>query len=244
MHCLKNQNSREDRRRSNVRLPGLRIYSLGIVRESRVAEDVYIKHDEAFSHYDSEKWQTAYSLHEHCIIVSRVSATTTAERGGDEKEVSLSRIAGLLHDIGKLSEACHIYRLNRKLSLEEKRRVSKHARLSSIYILSRLRKVRPQDRKFLKRACVPIKWHHKPWRVIRPRLRMIAWDIMLSDIFTALMETRHRPGLSQFEAIEALPEVVAKKVPRLFQFIFGREIKLSIDALTRLYGKESIALLP
>jgi hypothetical protein len=240
MLCPRKQAAQEERRTNNVVLLGIKLYNPGIKREEVFAEVKYLEHDKVFSLRDPEKWQTEYSLREHCAVVSKVASAISAERGADERSVLLAKIAGLFHDAGKLDVACHLYRLNRRLTGKEKSQVDKHERISSKYLKSRLQNVRTEDRKLLKEACVPIRRHHEPWLVFRKKLRLVAWDVMMADIFNSLMENRHRPGLSQFEAIEFLPEIVSKKVPRFFRRLYGGEIHESLSAISRLYGKEAV----
>jgi hypothetical protein len=211
-------------------------FSLGMKRlEKTVIRDLD-EHDEPWSQRDSSVWQTWYSLKEHSVQVARLMAIVAQERGRSERGIDMSRIAGLLHDVGKIRKKCEAYRLNSVLNPEENALVALHAGYSAHYIVRMLSAVRAEDHAFLRQVLRIVRHHHTPWRVVQGGLRDIAWDVKVVDAFVSLQENRWRPGLSQQLAIEVLPEVVMKEIPLSYRMLLRKEIRESLDTVIHLFS--------
>lgn len=220
------------------------IHSKVRIRIKKITIQQLSDHDRLFVNHDKSKWQTDYSLTEHCLTLARVVKSVSKERGKSKSDVYLAELAAMLHDVGKIEYICHLYRLNRFLDPEELISVHKHPRFSSLYVRSLRGSVRKEDYPILKDISLIVKNHHAPWRILRRNLRTVAWDIMVGDIFIAMQEKRHRVGLTQFEAVKVLAEAVSqtlrKKAPKLVPSLFDQEIRSSVSIISSLYGAESI----
>ncbi|MDB5194282.1 MAG: metal dependent phosphohydrolase [Parcubacteria group bacterium] len=225
-----------ERRQAKLLLPEFGAYTPGILRvEVKTAESLKA-HDETWGTSDSNVWQSDYSLGHHSRKLSKVMGDIGTTRGRSDRQIMLGRVAGLLHDVGKLDEACRIYRVKRELTPEERAEIDKHAGISGDYVLKQMSDVRPEDRIFLADVHPIVRYHHAPWLIRDPELRELGFDLKIADIFVSMMEHRHRPGLSQFQAVEALEEVVLRMMKDATLGKFSLEIQASMQTIMNKYG--------
>ncbi|HOV79339.1 MAG TPA: HD domain-containing protein [Bacillota bacterium] len=138
----------------------------------------------------------------HSRSVAGVAAYLAGALGSSPEEVFLVEVAGLLHDLGKLSVPDEILEKTTALTEEEYAIIRQHA----YYTFSILRKAGLPD---------PIPefaaYHHEkmdgsgyPFRLDAARLPLGSRIMAAADVFTALREDRpYRPGMDR-EAIEKI----------------------------------------
>lgn len=165
-------------------------YSAGIIRIVKMAEDALAEHDQLFKDLDAKEWQTSYSLRRHHAQVGLVMKSIGKARRRNQRDTSIGQVAGLLHDIGKIEEECILYRKNRRLTPEEKTIVDRHAPNSGSYVLGLKFRVRPEDHAFLDEVFEIVARHHAPYEIQDERLREIAYDLKIADIFVSVQEER------------------------------------------------------
>jgi len=187
-------------------------YTPGIRRIVEAAIADLRLHDEHFAGHDESEWQTQYSLLNHHERVRIVMADLGRAHGRCERDILIGEIAAQLHDTGKMDDECRMYRINRKLSPDEKPAVDTHPDRSGEYVRKLKSRVRPEDYPLIEDAYPIICSHHKPYLIQNPRLRAIGVDLHLADIFVSVQEFRFRPGLSVNLAVDALQEMVEIKL--------------------------------
>lgn len=205
--------------------------------ESIVARDVE-SHDATFELGKNGLWIPNYSLASHHVRTGMVMSAVGAARLRNISEIGKGRCAAVVHDIGKIDESCLPYRLDRVLTDEERSAVSRHPDLSAEYVLKHKNRIRVEDHPFLDDVATLVRHHHSPWLVGDETLREICFDLHLADIYVSLMEDRHRPGRSQFEALDKLEQIIALKRSNNSLFAMNDElVRLSFETLRRLYGR-------
>ncbi|MDQ3089640.1 MAG: HD domain-containing protein [bacterium] len=235
---------KEDRREILPEINDVGTYSQGIKRvENRATSDL-LGHDTFWKDAEKGKWLTEYSLYEHSLKLANIMFAVSEARGRDERSIMVGSVAALLHDMGKLDETCNVYRLNRVLTPEERVLINRHAEFSAHYVLKRMSDVRPSDRAFLMDVYPIVRYHHQPWLISDPYLREIGSDLNLVDVFGSLIENRHRPGLSQFRAVDAVEEIIHKQENNWRKMGNWPEVQASHQAIARLYGTPKNIVLP
>lgn len=209
---------------------------MGIRRIVGLAIDDLRIHDERFTGHDESEWQSRYSLENHHERVRSVMAQLGKAHLRSERDILIGEIAAQLHDTGKMDEECVSYRRNRQLMPEERPLVDSHPSRSGEYIRKLKSRVRPEDYPLLDDAYPIVCSHHKPYLIDNPRLRVIGFDLHLADIFVSVQEDRHRPGLSQFLAIDALQEMVEMRIREPHYEAHSHELLRSMRILSSLYG--------
>ncbi|CAN5124556.1 hypothetical protein BH11PAT3_BH11PAT3_3160 [soil metagenome] len=226
-------------RRHQVMSPadvGSYIPPYGVRKIEASTESMFRAQDSEFAQIEDPNIQSWYSLLDHSHRVSLVVADIAERRGCSPQEVEEARAAGFLHDVGKLDPSCIAYRQNRILNPYEKLAIDTHADISGAMILQNLHKVRPEDKEFLIKIYPLVLYHHRPWMLVDKNLRQMGYDLMISDIFVSLMETRHRPGLSQFEAIAALEEIIYLNKKTFRADLYPGELVRSKRLIEEKYG--------
>ena len=124
----------------------------------------------------------------HSRFVSQVAALLAEEKGFCAMEVTAMRIAGLLHDLGKLSIPAHILEKEGKLAPEEQTVMRQHT-YYTYRILSEL-----DDFPLISQWAA---YHHEtldgqgyPFRVSGDQLRLGSRIVAVADVFVALTEKR------------------------------------------------------
>jgi hypothetical protein len=209
---LVTQPEKKERRVRSLQPTEVGLYNPGIRRiiENGIA-DLKL-HDELFIGLRESEWQTKYSLLNHHERVRSVVARLGQAHRRNDRDVLIGELAAQFHDIGKIDPEMRIYRVNRYLSSDEKPVVDTHAERSARILRKLKQKVRPEDYPMIDEAEVIVCSHHQPYVIENQRLRSIGMDLHLADIFVSVQEDRHRPGLSQFGAIEMLQQIVDDKL--------------------------------
>ncbi|MBX4198738.1 HD domain-containing protein [Candidatus Parcubacteria bacterium] len=225
-------------RRVSLQPTDVGVYTPGITRiEQRILCDLE-GHDQMFVGLDKSEWMADYSLKEHSMNELRAMRAVSRALGRKQTVVDLAGVAGLGHDLGKLRTTD--YRRNRKLTQDELVVVNKHPEFSGHYILEMMPRVRRRDRPFLAHLFFPVRFHHEPFKIRKKWLRELGFDLKFIDYYQSRMESRHKPGLSQFQAIEKLEKEVEKLKGLPSYSPFAEEMQTSLSAIVNLYGVNSL----
>jgi CRISPR/Cas system-associated endonuclease Cas3-HD len=192
-----------DRRRRPPTPPGQ--YSPGILKIEKLAEQLVGDHDKMYLDFDDNQYQTKYSLLMHQAAVARVMEQVGRARQRNDALIQLGRVAALLHDMGKLHVDCQNYRTKRRLSDEEREHLTElHSTYSLEFAEQMMPLIRAEDRVFLSQTFPLIRHHHKPWRIRNVLLREIGYDLMVSDAFRAIQESRENEARAESQALEII----------------------------------------
>lgn len=234
------QECQEDRRRQVMGAMDVGSYTPGIARVERHALERIRAHDDMWrNNPDSQTWQTEYSLEDHCVRLAMVMLAIGKARKREEKHVDLGQSAGLVHDIGKVDPECWCYRKNGLLTPDERSQlIRRHMQVAEGMLKECEKLVRFSDHVFLEELRIIVGHHHTPWEIEDPILREIGIDLWLADFFVGRQESRHKPGLSQFQALDKLADFVSEraKAPEC-QPIQGLMF-LTLGTIDRLYGRD------
>lgn len=143
----------------------------------------------------------------HTGGVSACSHHLARKMGFDDKASERMRLAGLLHDIGKLAIPLEILEKEASLTDQEMNVIKTH----SYYTHSALRRI-PQIADIADWACS----HHEklngngyPFKKSQDEMDLGCRIVACADIFTALMEDRpYRKGMSQKESLDLMTQMV------------------------------------
>jgi putative nucleotidyltransferase with HDIG domain len=137
----------------------------------------------------------------HCVRVSAWGVSLARELGLDRTMIEKIRIAGLLHDVGKVDISVEILRKTAALSGDERQNIREHpARGAEI--------VRPIGG-LLADVADAIEWHHENYDgtgyhgLKGEQIPLLARVIAVADVFDALLSDRpYRKSMGVFGALE------------------------------------------
>lgn len=214
------------------------IFNPGLERLLSLVDNDLREHDEEFSQFDKNEWQSEYSLRIHHQKVAEAMRMISEARGVTDSELALRTSAALMHDLGKLAPPCHVYRMDRKLTPHEMEEVRKHSLFSAEHVHKYRGVLRRENLPFVRDVSVLVLHHHEPHKIWWSYLRRMAWDLMLADALVALTETRgKREGLRLESALKKLPQEIKRKVPLIWRILFFLEIKDALLVINRVYRK-------
>jgi len=165
----------------------------------------------------------------HSQRVSHYSVQIAREMGIEEREVEAIRLAGLLHDIGKIGIRDEILHKEGKLTEEEWNQVRKHPE-TSVSILSRI-----PDLKGIIRI---IRHHHEhyngqgyPAGLQGEQIPLGARILAVTDMLDALISDRpYREKITFAEAVEEIRKVSGTQLdPAIVEALVGIVERLSLD---------------
>jgi hypothetical protein len=190
---------------------------------------------ENYKEYDSrardpETTLVGFKLHRHILNVKNIVVAMGVVRGRF-LELDLRASIAIFHDNSKMLEEFSLHLLNRKLTKQELKIMSRHAKVAARAVREIERNVPHEDRLYFRLVYIGVRWHHKPWCILEDWLRQLVWDQMVADAFDAFMDDREEPGLEESEALESLTPWSERKIPRRIREKFGHEIQSSIDTL-------------
>lgn len=141
--------------------------------------------------------------HRHSRLVAQIAALLAAEMGFDKQAVEDIKVAGLLHDLGKLSVPDEILEKPGSLNRLEFSLIKQHAYYT--YQLLNLIEGFEQINRWAS-------YHHErlngsgyPFRLEAPDLGLGSRIMAVSDLYSALVEDRpYRPGLPRKRIIEII----------------------------------------
>ena len=144
----------------------------------------------------------------HAMCVSDLAGKLAEELGMPEEEVEEIRLAGMLHDIGKLKISPYIYgRKEDTMKIEETRYIRRHAKLGEQI----LRKAGFSDT-----ICNAVLYHHEnydgsgyPYNLRGEEIPVAARILRVCDVFAALISDRpYRKAFDVDTAIQLLIDEV------------------------------------
>jgi diguanylate cyclase (GGDEF)-like protein/putative nucleotidyltransferase with HDIG domain len=165
----------------------------------------------------------------HSEDVSRY-ALFLAERSGADPDLLRSiRVAGLLHDIGKIGIPDQILRKPSKLTETEYDIVKQHVALGDMIV---------RDLPDIDVIRAGIRHHHERWdgdgylhRLEREDIPLIARILAVGDAFSAMTTTRpYRKGLGIREALKRLEDAAGSQLDERLVRIFVEGIETAPDA--------------
>jgi putative nucleotidyltransferase with HDIG domain len=165
----------------------------------------------------------------HSQRVSHYAAQIAREMGLEEREIEAIRLAGILHDIGKIGVRDEILHKAGKLSEEEWKQVRKHPEIS-VSILSRI-----PDLKGIIRI---IRHHHEhydgngyPSGLKGEEIPLGARILAVTDMLDALISDRpYREKITFAEAVEEVRKVSGTQLdPRVVEALEEIAERLSLD---------------
>jgi putative nucleotidyltransferase with HDIG domain len=165
----------------------------------------------------------------HSQRVSHYSVQIARELGLNEREIEAIRLAGMLHDIGKIGIRDQILHKQGKLTEEEWKQVRKHPEIS-VSILSRI----PDLKGILK----IIRHHHEhydgkgyPSGLSGEEIPLGARILAVTDMLDALISDRpYREKITFMEAVEEIRKVSGTQLdPRIVEVLDRIVESLSLD---------------
>ncbi len=188
-------------------------YSLEKIVE--IARNDLRLHDELLKTLNRPAWQADYSLHDHHDRVRLAVLKMSRFQNLSARDIFIAELSAQFHDYGKIDKECWGYRRNRKLSLEERINVDKHAKKTGEWLKKIKLMARPEDHEILEAVQVVSVSHHHPHTIRKAELRRIGFNLLIADNFVSRMELRHRPALSELDALAEVEKDVnnLKKSP-------------------------------
>ena len=177
----------------------------------------------------------------HSEDVARYAVFLGRLIGLDEETIQTLRVAGLLHDIGKIGIPDHILRKPGKLTSAEYRTVQQHVALGDIIV---------RDLPDVDLIRAGVRHHHERWdgsgylhRLAAEEIPLIARILAVGDAFSAMTTTRpYRKALSAAEALRRLEDAAGTQLDEqlVISFVGGIEAEEGVqlpegDLATRLW---------
>ncbi len=165
----------------------------------------------------------------HSQRVSHYSVQIAREMGLDDQEIETIRLAGILHDIGKIGIRDEILHKKGRLTDEEWKQIRKHPEVS-VSILSRI----PDLKDIMK----IIRHHHEhyngkgyPSGLSGEQIPLGARILAVTDMLDALISDRpYREKITFMEAVEEIRKVSGTQLdPRIVKALEGIVESLSLD---------------
>jgi diguanylate cyclase (GGDEF)-like protein len=166
----------------------------------------------------------------HSEDVARYAVFLGQLAGLDEAMIQTLRVAGLLHDVGKIGIPDHVLRKPGKLSADEFRTVQQHVALGDTII---------RDLPDVERIRAGVRHHHERWDgtgylhgLAGEEIPMIARILAIGDTFSAMTTTRpYRKALSIAEALRRLEDAAGTQLDEQLVVSFVAGIEADADAV-------------
>lgn len=147
----------------------------------------------------------------HSGDVSRYSVFLAEQIGAEADFIQTVRVAGLLHDVGKIGIPAHILRKPGRLSAEEYEIVKQHVVLGDLIV---------RDLPDVELIRAGVRHHHERWDgsgyvdgLARREIPLIARILAVSDAFSAMTTTRpYRKALEVREALRRLEDAAGSQL--------------------------------
>jgi len=160
----------------------------------------------------------------HSGDVAGYSVFLSEQIGADPDFIQIVRVAGLLHDVGKIGIPDHILRKPGKLTAEEYKIVQQHVVLGDMIV---------RDLPDVELIRAAVRHHHERWdgsgyvdRLAGDEIPLIARILAVSDAFSAMTTTRpYRKALTVGEALRRLEDVAGTQLEErlVVAFVHGIE---------------------
>jgi diguanylate cyclase (GGDEF)-like protein len=166
----------------------------------------------------------------HCEDVSRYAVYLAHRLGLDEEAVGSIRVAGLLHDVGKIGIPDGILRKPANLTASEMAVVQQHVALGDMIV---------RDLPNIDVIRAGVRFHHERWdgagyldRLEGDRIPLVARILAVGDAFSAMTTTRpYRKALPVREALSRLEDVAGSQLDEHLVVLFAEGVR-SQDAGT------------
>jgi diguanylate cyclase (GGDEF)-like protein len=165
----------------------------------------------------------------HCEDVARYSVFLARRLGLDEETVRTIRLAGLLHDVGKIGIPDAVLRKPGRLTAEEFRVVKQHVALGDMIVreLPNIDVIR-----------AGVRHHHERWdgtgyldALAREDIPLVARVLAVADAFSAMTTTRpYRKALSVDGALRRLEDASATQLDPSLVSLFVEGVTTLPDA--------------
>jgi diguanylate cyclase (GGDEF)-like protein/putative nucleotidyltransferase with HDIG domain len=165
----------------------------------------------------------------HSEDVARYASFIARHVGMDEEFQSTVRLAGLLHDVGKIGIPDAILRKPGRLTEDEADVVKQHVALGDAIV---------RDLPNIELVRAGIRHHHERWDghgylhgLEEDAIPLIARILSVADVFSAMTTTRpYRKALSLEEALKRLGEAAGTQLDEVLVAAFIRGIETAPDA--------------
>lgn len=169
------------------------------------------------------RWQTNFSLLNHCINVGRIAELKAKLDGASVEEEAQYWLAGLGHDIGKVNPIFfNIWRKDETLTPAELAKMRRHPEKSeSLFLRYTVEETRASDTDFVRPIARAIRTHHESWHGDE-----LSRVLQLSDMWQSGTEERRRQEGAQKTHEEMIVEVRDKIETTLLPFGYRDQRKL------------------
>jgi diguanylate cyclase (GGDEF)-like protein len=165
----------------------------------------------------------------HSEDVSRYGVYLASRVGLEPELIEAIRVAGLLHDVGKIGIPDHVLRKPGKLTADEYEIVKQHVALGDMIV---------RDVPDLDLVRAGIRHHHERWdgegylhRLAGEEIPLIARILAVGDAFSAMTTTRpYRKALDIREALTRLGDAAGTQLDESLVGAFVRGIETDADA--------------
>lgn len=154
---------------------------------------------------------------EHCVRVGLYSQLLADMAGLDEQVQRTIRLAGILHDIGKVGVPDEVLLKDGPLSDEEFKVMQRHTEIGYAMLSS-------SDNPVLEQAAIIARYHHEQYEgtgycshLAGEDIPMVARIVSIADVYDALRSSRrYKPPYSHAEAVEIITKGDARTAPEMF----------------------------
>jgi HD-GYP domain-containing protein (c-di-GMP phosphodiesterase class II) len=165
----------------------------------------------------------------HSGDVSRYSVFLAGQMGAEAEFIESVRIAGLLHDVGKIGIPDHILRKPGRLTADEYEIVKQHVVLGDLIVRDL------PDVETIRRG---VRHHHERWdgsgyidQLAGEAIPLIARMLAISDAYSAMTTTRpYRKALAIREALNRLEDAAGTQLDETLVVAFVHGIETVADA--------------
>jgi putative two-component system response regulator len=154
---------------------------------------------------------------EHCVRVGLYSQLLAEMAGLDQNVQRTIRLAGILHDIGKVGVPDEVLLKNGKLTDDEFKVMQRHTEIGFAMLNS-------SDNPVLGQAAIIARYHHEHWEgsgycvgLSGADIPMIARIVSLADVYDALRSARrYKPAYGHTEAVNIITKGDERTSPEMF----------------------------
>lgn len=165
----------------------------------------------------------------HSEDVARYAVFLGQRLGLDEETLQTVRVAGLLHDVGKIGVPDHVLRKPGKLTEDEYRAVQQHVALGDMIV---------RDLPEIETIRAGVRHHHERWdgtgylhRLEGEAIPLVARLLAVGDAFSAMTTTRpYRKALDVQEALRRLGDAAGTQLDERLVTAFIEGIETAADA--------------
>jgi putative nucleotidyltransferase with HDIG domain len=166
---------------------------------------------------------------QHSEDVARYGVFLARRLGLDPDEVATIRVAGLLHDVGKIGVPDHILRKPGTLTAAEYDVVKQHVALGDLIV---------RDLPDVEVIRAGVRHHHERWdgdgyldRLAGEEIPLVARILAVGDAFSAMTTTRpYRKAMSISDALRRLEDAAGTQLEERLVTLFVEGIETADDA--------------